>query len=250
VTNQEIVAMAISNPAVVQAHTKVGRDGPVPPTPAYLKGQAEIAVQAVIEEIILDESIAKALLERTYTLTTTSGTTEYTLPGYIVRVLNVCTGSDGEEIRPFDSRVDFDRWYYRRYGDTTVVDTDAPAAWYQSGRTSAHKIKITFSPAMGSETSMAIRYERGLTEPYRVPTVFPRGTHTVVLTGVYNHLTGGQYANVYASQLAKLARKLDVTIGGNQKMRHGRRNRRVAARTRAMASGSSASWSSSTKWRR
>ena len=243
--------MAISNPAIVQAHTKVGPGGvPVPPTSAYLEGQANIAIQAVIAKLLLDQSIKRALREDVYALTTTAGTTEYTLPNFISRVMNVRTDSNSEPIRGFDSPVDFDHWYYGRYGNATVVDTDAPLAWYKSGRTSAHKIKITFSPAMGSETSMLIRYERGLKEPYNVASVFPRGTHTVVLTGVYNHLTGGMFADVYATQIAKLARKLDVVIGGNRVMRHGRRNRRIVARTHAMASDSCSSWPSSTKSRR
>jgi hypothetical protein len=250
VTNKQIMAMAVANPAVVQAHTKMGRDGPIPPTPQYLEGQANIAIQAVIEEILLDQAIARALLENTYTLTTASPTTEYTLPSYVSRVLNIRAGSNDELIRGFDSRDDFDVWYYAKYGDTTVVDTDAPQAWYYSGRSASHKIKITFAPAVGDETSMKIRYVRGLEEPYSVESVFPRGTHTVVLTGVYTQLTGGMFADAYARQLVKLARRLDVTIGGNRVIRHGRRARRVAARTHAMSSGSYASWPSSTKWRR
>ena len=242
--------MAIGNPAVVRAHTRVGRDGPVPPTPAYLEGQAHIAVQAVIAKILLDQTIKKALRRDMHTLTTTAGTTEYTLPGFIARVLNIRAGSDSEKLRAFDSLDDFDIWYSRRYGGTTVVDTDAPTAWYHSGRTAAQKIKITFSPAMGSETSMLIRYVRNFRPPYKVESIFPTIAHVVVLTGVFAMMTGGMNDAEFQSLKANLARDLDVTIGGNRKMRHGRRTRRVAARTRAMASGSSASWSSSTKWRR
>lgn len=222
------------------------REGrPVQPSLVALTGQAKVALQAVLGELLIDQSISRALFSEQEDISPTAD--EHTLPSHMQRVLNITRGSDNAPLRPFNSQVEHDLWYYSRYGNLTV-SADAPLAYYYSGRDARGRAQITFSPGIGSQTSLTVRFIRKATPPYRVGSLFPVEIHGVVLAGVLNFMTGNRYRDEYEQLKGDAARALDVVVGGIQKMRHSPNVRRKIRRANAMVSGPQSSWPSSVKW--
>jgi len=246
-TNAEIVSAVIANSDVIAA--KTGRDGqgrPLPPSTAKLTGEAKVALQAVMSDMLLDQGIRRKILERTYTLTCGSAT-EYTLPSYITRVIRILCGSDSKPLRLFDDRSEYEDWYYAVYGDSSVDSSNEPLVAYISGRSPTGKLKITFVPGVGDETTLTIRYVRSVPTPYNID-VFPEEIHPAVMMGVLGWLAGGQYVRWYETAKNKVARYLDAIIGGPQRMKKGLRLRRVVERANSVISGPQWPSSGSVKW--
>lgn len=217
-TDDAAVRIIANHARVIAAHSKPDAGGVLrPPGPAELQQIARDAMTTAIGALLLNNAVGRAFLEDEYTLSVTSGTTEYALPENVARVINVRAASDGQPLRAFASTSDFDDWRWNQYGDTSTSGLD-PAAWYPSGRSGLGRVQITFYPGVGSETSMYVRYVKVIPEPYTINT-FPASAHPVVLVNALNHASGGAFQRDAEILQTQLVQNLNVATGGSATMR-------------------------------
>jgi len=244
-TEADIIGFASADALVIGRNTRMVQGVPVPPTNQELQARVRTGMIATMQELLLDQSIQRSLLEDEFTLTLT-GATEYELPGYVGRLLGVRRGSDSENVRLFESASDFHDWYARTYGSSTVSASNEPSAVYCSGRGGGGALKVTISPGAGSQTTLTLIYLR---DPGSAPalTHFRPSTHVVILIGCLNFASGGAYAQQYEDLKQSLSRSVDPIAGGERSVPHSRRTRGMLRRLNGLISESSVSsvWPSS-----
>lgn len=246
-TNQQIIDAATGNPSVREAYTTHDATGAaIPSSPAVLAAAAGTMLQFVLGELLMDQSIRRRILERSMSIAPSS--TTFTCDASVSRILGILTGEGGRPLRFFDNKGDHDLWLYQNYDTESISSSDLPIAVYESGRGANGEIQITFSPGIGTETSFTMRYVRAVASPIQA-SVFPSDVHPILVLGVINAMTTGQYEQRYQTMRQDLALSLEVLAGGQSKMRHDPKVRKALRRLTGMVSGGSSSdASSSQKW--
>lgn len=219
-TSQEMIAAAVTDPMVIAAHSVAKPDGTVtPPNAGDLGNRAKTYLSVTLGMMLLNQAIGRRLQERSATLTLTAGTSEYTLPVTVSRVINMRRGSDNRPIRFFESKDEHDQWYFETHADDTITDTDEIERAYYSGRGTGNAIKITFSPGVGSETSIPYRYVRRMSLPYDVSD-FPEEIHPAIFIGLLNRMAGGQIEADAVKALEMAERFLQPVASATAEMRY------------------------------
>lgn len=217
-TSQEMVEAVVTDAMVITANSVQKRDGTYdPPNTSVLANMVQTKLRVTLGLLLLNQSIARKIRERSTTLTVTSGTTEYTLPTTVSRVINMRRSTDNKPIKFFDSKDEHDQWYYEQYANDPVADTEVIQRAYYSGRGAGNAIKITFSPGVGAETSIPYRYVRRMTIPYQIED-FPEEIHPAIFVLLLNRMSGGQLQDDAATALIDTERFLQPVASATSEM--------------------------------
>jgi hypothetical protein len=217
-TDDEVVASARDDPAVIQAQTRVDGDGtPHPPAPAELEVRARRTLASVIACVLADQSVARHVAEREYTLTLTSAT-EYPLPHYVGRLVHVRMGDDGEPLTVFALISQYRDWQYRYSVDSTT-SANNPRVVYPVERDNDFNLTIGFFPGVTAGDEVKIIYIQRNVAPFRMA-MLPDEAHPYVEIQVANRLSGNRYKDDAREALIDMRRALGFPAGTRIKQQY------------------------------
>ena len=219
-TSQEMIAAAVADPSVIAANSTQNAAGMLaPPNPGVLADRAKPQLHIGLGILLRKQAVARKVLERSATLTTVAGTSEYTFPTTVSRIINMRLGSNNRPIKVFESKNDHDLWYYNQYADQEITTSDPISRAYYSGRGAGNALKVTFSPGVGSETSIPYRYVRKMQVPYNAED-FPEEIHPFISIDLINRMSGGQMRAEVKEALALVRLFLQPITTGEAAMRY------------------------------
>ena len=219
-TSQEMIAAAVTDASVIAANSTQDATGVLKPlSVAELTKRARSKLHIRLGLLLLNQAVARKVLERDATLTTSSSSDEYTFPTTVSRIVNMRLGSNNRPIKVFDSKDDHDRWYYEQYADQEVTTSDPIQRAYYSGRGAGNALKVMFSPGVGSETSIPYCYVRKLRVPYNAED-FPEEIHPFISIDLINSMSGGQQKQEVKEALALVRLFLQPIATGEANMRY------------------------------
>ena len=239
-TERAVIAAAVSDPAVIQRHTTVGPGNvAVPPSEQLLVGLAQTEMQVELNSLLATPAIRKEVLERSESVSTSSTTSEgrgdiLTMPDYVASVISVTTADTLLPLIKIGGREEFDYWYAERYGSTSASDT--PDAWVPWDPGSNGEVRILLTPGKGSESTVKVAYVRSAEQPVSLSDL-PDDVQWLVLIGLKNRLSGGQYEHSYQQELTKIAARMDRAIGDPTPMPLSPMARRMNNRLSSMTGG-------------
>jgi len=209
--DSDVIASVANDPAVIQAQTRTGSDGTlVPPTRPELEARAKRMLASVICGTLLDQSVARHIVEREYELTLTTET-EYTLEHYIGRLIYAYMGDDGEPLTIFPLVSQFRDWKYRYYRDSVTSDNN-PRVIYPVGRDDQFNLKIGLFPGVTAGDVVKIIYVQRNVAPFTMA-MLPEEAHAYVEIQVANRLSGNRYRDDARNALIDMRRALGLPAG-------------------------------------
>jgi hypothetical protein len=187
-TDALVIQMVAADPLVIERNSRRLPDGSVQlPSAAELQTRATQCLSMTVGLILNDQSIARQLRVSSHLLTTVSGTSEYTLPGYIGRPISIRKASGYEPVTLLGGIDEFDQWKYEQNAGTTDPTWPMVACLYgREGGTGAWILLI--DPA--SAASLRIRYLVRPVEPFGLASLPPE-VHGTVALAVLNRMAGG-----------------------------------------------------------
>lgn len=206
-TDNQIINAAVSDPIVVRARSVQRPDGSLSaPTGGELLQAAKTELASEVASLLGIESISRALLEQEKALTVSSGGTDvqqgtwWKIPDGVGLIVGVTVGTTRKPLMLMTSRQEFNRWWYYEHG-TQDVSADAQRV-IQWDETVKKERTILVSPGVGSDGVLYLLHRRRVTDLSAAN--FEDEDHHVVLLGLKNRLSGGQYAVGYEQALAML----------------------------------------------
>lgn len=238
-TDRDIINAAVADPVVIQRHTKFVGGAPQPPSGTFLSGLAQTEMQVEINALMATPAIRKEVLERSESVSTSSTSSEgrgdiLTMPSYVASVISITSTDTQLPLMKLGGREEFDYWYAERYNADTAPNT--PEAWLPWDPSTDRYVRVLLTPSKGSASTVKVAYIRKVDQPVKLADL-PDDVHWLVLIGLKNRLSGGQYEASYQQELTKIESRMDRAVGDPTPMPLDATMRRMNQRLSSMTSG-------------